>query len=98
MLGLITTKKMKFSFKDFFSKCEQFPEVWWKTLFFVCSDFSLRDYIQIEKNNEHSYPDLYMNFEKTNTKLVAYTKQVEEENHVMVRSPSGGIDIIVLFF
>ena len=64
----------------------------------MCSDFSLRDCFQIEENNEHSYPDLYSNYEKTNTKLVAYTKQVEEENHVMVRSPSGGIDIIVLFF
>ena len=57
--------------------------------------FCLRDCYQIDQHDECPRPDLYSDHEEADTKLVAYAKLAED--NIMIRSPSGDIDIIVLF-
>ena len=57
--------------------------------------FCLRDCYQLKRNEELPRPHLYSDHEEADTKLIAYAK-LEEEN-ILVRSPSGNIDIIILF-
>ena len=59
--------------------------------------FCLCDCFEIEQNDEHRRLDLFSNHGEVDTKEISYTKQVEKENHIMVRTPSGDIDIIELF-
>ena len=58
--------------------------------------FCLRDCFQIQHYDERPRPDLYSDHEEADIKLVAYAKLVDN-GPIMVRSPSGDIDIIVLF-
>ena len=96
----LLSKKWSFPLRIYLVNVSKSPVSWslMEKFISLCSDFFLRDCFQTEQNNEHSCPDLYSNHKETNTELVAYTMQVEEENHVMVSSPSGDIDIIVLIF
>lgn len=57
--------------------------------------FCTRDCFKIDQHDELPRPYLYSDHEEADKKLVAYAKL--EGGNVMVRSPSGDIDIILLF-
>ena len=57
--------------------------------------FCLRDCYQLKKNEVILRPDLFSDHEEADTKLIAYAKLANSS--VMIRSPSGDIDVIALF-
>ena len=58
--------------------------------------FCFRDCVEITNGVERKRPDLICDHEEADTMLVAYAFQVGEDG-ILVRSPSGDIDIITLF-
>ena len=62
--------------------------------FTIC--FCFRDCVEIKQNVESMRPDLHCDHEEADTMLVAYVSLVNSGG-VMVRSPSGDIDIVTLF-
>ena len=58
--------------------------------------FCFQNCIQIDSSDETTRPDLICDREEADTKLIAYAKQVTNGG-IMVGSPSGDIDIVVLF-
>ena len=58
--------------------------------------FCFSDCVEIKQNVESMRPDLHCDQEEADTMLVAYASLVNSGG-VMVRSPSGDIDIVTLF-
>ena len=58
--------------------------------------FCFHDCLEIKQNVESMRPDLHCDHEEADTVLVAYASLANSDG-VMVRSPSGDIDIVTLF-